>query len=34
MYFGELRKGEMDGKGIMVTQNWIFEGVWGSSKRI
>lgn len=34
LYFGELRKGQMDGKGVMVGKTWIFEGVWSLSKRV
>ena len=28
LYFGDVREGELDGKGIMITKNCIFEGEW------
>ena len=34
LYFGDIRNNEMDGKGVLVTLNWIFEGVFMSSKRL
>ena len=28
LYFGEVREGEPEGNGVMVTRNWVFEGRW------
>lgn len=33
LYFGEIKKGEFDGKGVMVNRFWVFEGIWMHSKR-
>jgi hypothetical protein len=28
LYFGNIRDGIIDGKGVMISKNWIFEGEW------
>lgn len=33
LYFGEIKNGDFDGKGVMVNRNWVFEGIWMKSKR-
>lgn len=34
LYFGEIRNSHMDGKGVMINRNWIFEGTWSRSNRV
>lgn len=34
MYFGEVREGEMDGKGVLITKNSVFEGEWSRSNKV
>ena len=34
LYFGNIRDGIIDGKGVMISKTWIFEGEWRSDQRL